>query len=337
MIKLMRNKTRPARFFRTALAAAFFAFIAVVFGAYTRLSEAGLGCPEGPACVGRAIAPGAAQDAINKRPTSPRAWKDMAARYVAGGLGILLLRLFVLGWQLRRRPGQQVLIPSITFLLVFGLTAMSVFTIDLQYKPLVMMTQFLGSLLVLALLWWIVLRQQRIFPSVASTPLTRSLRPRAFAALLLVLLAIALGGWSMVNYAAAACPDFPTCQGDYWANADLEAGLFGWQADGLAYDRSELTLSAAAAIQFAHRIGGFLVVLYLGWLSLHLLRVGIQENLCRYGLLLLVMISFATALGIMAAVGGLELPTGVGHSVVAAMLLLSTVTLYHVLRAPRSS
>lgn len=334
---MLRNKSKPARFFRTALAAAFFALAAVIFGAYVRLSEASLGCPDGPACTATPLTPGAIEKATGPRKYEHRAWKDMVTRYIAGALGLLLIRLGVLGWQLRRRPGQQVLIPLITLVLVFGLTAVSVFTIDLQSKPLVMMIQFLGSLVVLTLLWWIVLREQRLFRSVAATPMVRALRLRAMMALFFGLLAITLGAWSNVNYAGPACPDFPTCQGEYWPTVDFADGLLRWNDEGLTFDRSELGLSGAAAIHLAHRASALIALLYLGWLSLHLLRVGIQENVCRYGLLLFVMLSFATALGIIEAVSGLSVLAAVGHSAAAAFLLLTLVTLYHVLRAPRAS
>jgi cytochrome c oxidase assembly protein subunit 15 len=260
----------------------------------------------------------------------------MVTRYIAGALGLLLIRLAVLGWQLRRRPGQQVIIPVATLFLVFGLTAASIYTIDLQYKPLVMMIRFLGSVLVAMLLWWVVLREQRLFRSVASTPVVRGLRRRAFAAFLLTLLALTLGAWSAVNYAAPSCPDFPTCQGDYWPSADIGEALLAWSDEGIEYDRSELNLSAAVAIHFAHRIAALVALLYLGWLSLHVMWVGMQAAVFRYGLLLLVMLSFATALGVIETLGGLHVSAAVAHSAAAVVLLLTVVTFYHVLRAPRA-
>lgn len=151
-------------------------------------------------------------------------------------------------------------------------------------------------------------------------------------ALALGMLAIVLGGWSMVNYAVLACPDFPTCQGEYWPPMDFLDGLTLWREVGIEYEADTLGLPAATAIHQAHRVGALFALLYPGWLALHLLRVGHEDHLCRYGLLVLLMLSFATALGIMAVVGGFELPTAVGHSAAAALLLLSLVTLYHVLR-----
>ncbi len=329
--------SRPALFFRTAVVAVVFALGSVIFGAYVRLSEAALGCPDGPACAARPVAPLAAEAGMNGRNANQRLWKDTVARYIAGTLGLLLLRLAVLGWQLRRRSGQQVVIPVVTLFLVFALTVVGIVTVDLQSKPLVIMIQFLGSLLVAVLLWWIVLREQRLFRSVAATSVTRALRRRAFVALLIGLFAVTLGGWSMANHAALACPDFPTCQGKYWPDADFDEGLLRWTREGLAYDRAALDLSAAAAIHLAHRAGALIALLYIGWFALHLLRVGIQQNVCRYGLLLLVMLSFAVAFGALEAVGGLSLSVSVAHSAVAALLLLTLVTVYHVLRPPRAA
>lgn len=330
----MSKATRPARFFRIGLLAVLFALAAVVFGAYTRLSDVGFGCPDGPACTAQPVSPQTVQAAIDLRPLQPHAWKDMVARYIAGAQGLFLIQLAVLGWQLRHRPGQQVVIPVVTLLLVFGLTAVAVFTIDLHEKPVVMMIQYLGSLLVLALLWWVVLRQQRVFRSVTASPLTRSLRPRAAAAFVLTMFAIVLGAWSMFNYAGPACPDFPMCQGEYWPTMDLGHGLVQWSAEGLAYDRTELDLAAAIGIQFAHRLAALAATLYAGWLALRLLRIGMQDAICRYGLLLLVMLSFNVAFGIMQAVGGMPLTVGVAHGAASALLMLTLVTLYHVLRAP---
>ncbi len=340
----MFQRTRPAKFFRTALAAVFFAYVAVVFGAYMRLSEAALGCADGINCVGRQHPPMTARDyraSADDAATAPvrntRAWKDMVLRYVAGALGLLLMRMVVLAWQIRRRKAtQQVLMPTAAMILVFALTIVGLAAIDLQFKPLIMMTQLLGGMAVLGLLWWVVLREQRIFPSVARTPLTRRLRLRALIALAIVGAQIALGGWSMVNYAGLACPDFPTCQGEYWPVADFIDGFTLWRDIGPEYGNELLSLPAATAIHLGHRVGALITILYVGWLALHLLRVGFEENLCRYGLLLLVMLSFATAVGITEAVARLPLAAGVAHNAVAALLWMSLIVLYHVLRAPRA-
>lgn len=341
---MMFKKTPSAKFFRTALAAAGFALLSVVFGAYMRMSDAALGCADGWDCVGGAHAPMTARDyrasiaPATALPAQKRAWKEVVMRYIAGALGLLLIRLAVLGWRLKKyKPSQQVLIPASALVLVFGLTIAGLLTIEWQFKPLILMMQLLGGMAVLGLLWWIVLREQRIFRSVARTPLTRRLRPRVLVALGIVVAQIALGGWSMVNYAGLACPDFPTCQNEYWPPADFIDGFTLWRDVGPTYESELLSLQAATAIHMAHRVGALITVLYVGWLALHLLRVGFQESLCRYGLLLLVVLSCAAALGITEAVARLPLAAGVAHNAVAALLLMSLVTLYHVVRTPRNA
>ncbi len=335
---------KSAKFLRMALSAAFFAYLAVVFGAYSRLSEAALGCPDWPSCAGRWYAPVTAQD-HNEAQTQPslkvphnRAWKDMVSRYIAGALGLVLIRLAVLGWQLKKRKrSQQILIPSATLVVVFALVVVGLLTIDLQFKPLIMMTQLLGGMLILSLLWWIVLREQRFWRSVNSTPTTRPLRLRALVALALVALQFTLGGWSMVNYAGLACPDFPTCQAEYWPPMDFVEGLTLWRDVGVDYESGLLNLPAATAIHMAHRVGAVITTLYVGWLSLHVLRVGNDEHLCRYGLLVAILLSLGVTLGIMDVVTRFPVAVAVAHNAVAALLLLSLVTLYHVVRSPRAA
>jgi heme a synthase len=189
----MRSNSRADRFFRSALIAVCFALLSVMFGAYMRQSEANLGCPDGPACESRPLAPFAALDMVSPQPHSARAWKETVARYLGIGLSIWLLRLAALGWQFRHKPEQQVIIPLVTLVLVFTVTIVGVVTIDLHSKPLVMMIQYLGGMVVLALLWWIALREQRLFRSAPDSPLMRQLRPRALAALVFGFIAIVLG------------------------------------------------------------------------------------------------------------------------------------------------
>lgn len=338
----MLKTGRSGRFFRMALWAAIMAFAAVVFNAYSRLSEAGLGCPDWPGCYGMLFAPATAQD-INRTRTpeeaqkldKKRAAQETTQRLLAGVLSLTLIRLFMLGWQLKKRKrSQQVLIPLFTLGAVFSLSVAGFLTFEHRYRPLVQMMQLVGGMTVLALLWWIVLREQRLFRSVTATPLSRGLRPRALIALALVSGQIALGGWSMVNYAGLACPDFPTCQSVWWPEMDFLQAFTLWRDIGLDYGGEHLTLPGTTALHMAHRIGALLTVLYVGWLSLYLLRVGFQDQLCRYGLLLLAVLSCVVVLGVMAVVAHLPIVLAVAHNAVAALLLMAVVTLYHVNKAP---
>jgi cytochrome c oxidase assembly protein subunit 15 len=342
---MMLAKSKSAKFFRMALTAALVAYVAVVFNAYARLSEAGLGCPDWPGCYGKLFAPVTAQDIEQARQIEgvaksegQRVWKETTQRAIAVSLTFLLIRLTVLGWDLKKRKrSQQVLIPLATMLGVILLSVMGFITFDYRYKPVALMMQLAGGMAILALLWWIVMREQRVFRSVSASPLVRSLRPRSLLALGIVAGQMILGGWSMVNYAGLACPDFPTCQGSWWPPMDFLDAFTRWQDHGIDYEGRLLNLPAATAIHMAHRLGALITLMYVGWLALHLLRVGNQENLCRYGLLVLTLLLSQTALGIMAAVTHLPLAVVVGHNAVAALLLMSLVTLYHVVRPPRTA
>jgi len=340
----MLKSSKSAKFFRMALWAALIALASVVFNAYARLSDAGLGCPDWPGCYGKLFAPLTAQDIERakryegeRKETEARVWKETVQRGIAVSLTFVLLRLTVLGWQLKKRKrSQQVLIPAVTASLVVGLTVLGVLTFAHRYTPLVQMMQIAGGMTVLGLLWWIVMREQRFFRSVSANAVTRSLRPRTLVVLALASLQILLGGWSMVNYAGLACPDFPTCQGSWWPHMDVFEGFTLWRDLGIDYESRLLNLPAATALHMAHRVGALATLLYGGWLSLHILRVGVEENLCRYGLLVLMMLSFAAVLGVMQVVLHLPLPVAVGHSAASALLLMSLVTLYHVVRAPKT-
>ena len=347
----MAIRDQSARFFRMALYAAGLAFIAVVFNAYTRLSEARLGCPDWPGCYGVLFAPQTAHDVEpdanpekQKRLEAKHAAQETMQRYVSVGLSVLLIRLSVLGWKLkRRRRGQQIWIPLFTLVatLGFGVAAGPLMaladssTFEDRYKPLVQMLQFLGGMTTFGLLWWIMLREQRWFASVR-TSFGHGLRARVLLALVLAALQIILGGWSMVNLAGLACPDFPMCQGSWWPPMDFSDAFTLWRDIGFSYEARLLALPAETAIHMGHRLGAIVVLLYAGWLAAHVIRVGHEGNLCRYGMLLLLALLAQTALGVMEIVTHLPLALAVAHSAFAALLLAALVTLYHVLKPPRT-
>lgn len=337
------NQNKSAKFFRFALFSAFFAYGVILLGAFTRLSDAGLGCPDWPGCYGRLFAPTTAQDIDAARALHPdkpvesdKAWTEMVHRYVAGALGLLILRLLALAWQLRRNnPRQQFVLPAITTGLVVFQGILGMLTVTWQLKPLIVMGHLLGGLTIIGLLWWIALREQRFWKPVANSEVTREIRPRALIALVIVAIQIALGGWVSANYAALVCPDFPTCQGVWWPEADFIDAFTLWRGLGINYEGGVLNLAAATGVHMAHRVGAVVTLLYVGWLGLRVMRIGGETRLCRYGLLVLLALALQVTLGVMNVVMHLPLAIAVAHNGVAALLLLSVITLNHVVRPRR--
>ena len=342
----MLKTSKSAKFLRLAMFSALFAFLMVLIGAYAHISRAGLGCPEWPGCYGRLFAPTTAQELDETRVVTPRvtdeeakAWKDTLHRYVSGSLGLLMFRLLYLGWQLKKRyRKQQVIIPAVVFLLVFSQTILAAVTVTLQFKPLIMMSNLVTGLTILGLLWWVALREQRFWKPVNAAPaVLNDLRPRVFVGLLLVVAQIVLGGWTSANYAGLACPDFPTCRGAWWPNMDYVEGFAQWRAIGLDYEGGMLSLAAATAVHVAHRLGAVITFLYVGWLALHTMRLGYENNLCRYGFLVLVLVVAQVFLGATNVLFHLPIILGVLHTGFAALQLLSLITLNHVVRPRKLS
>src|SRR5689334_2753949 len=175
------------------------AFVVVVVGAYVRLSDAGLGCPDWPLCYGRPVPSDMAGDAL------ARAWKEMGHRYLAGTLGVLIIALALLSWKLRRSPW---LATSIVALVVFQAT-LGAWTVTMLLKPAIVTAHLVGGMTILGALTWLAVSQFDRF----STSPAPSLRVPAAAALCAIAVQIALGGWVSSNYAALACPDVPLCLG----------------------------------------------------------------------------------------------------------------------------
>jgi len=338
----MNRASKSQRFFRLALFSALFSFLLLLLSAWARTSEAGLGCPDWPGCYGKLFAPLTPQELYEARNYFPhppdeegKMLKETLHRYFSGALGLLIIRLTFLGWQLKKHVRrQQVLIPGLVFVLVFAQVILGIITVKLQHKPVVAMLHLATGLSILGLLWWIVLRELRFWrPVTTALPVVlRALRPRALIGLVLVISQIILGGWVSANEAALACPDFPACQGSLWPSMDFVDGFTLWRDIGLNYEGVVLNLEAATAIQMAHRVGALVTLLYVGWLALYTMGLGARDNLCRYGLLVLVLLIAQVTLGMISVLSHLPLILVVAHSAVAALLMLSMITLNHAVR-----
>ena len=287
------------------VAALALAFVVVVVGAYVRLSDAGLGCPDWPMCYGRAL-PGDIAD----RDALAKAWKEMGHRYLAGALGILILLIALISWTKGRCAG---LATSILVLVVFQAT-LGMWTVTMLLKPAIVTAHLIGGMAILALLAWLVLslgKHERGRGSVS-----------AALALAVVFVQIVLGGWVSANYAALACPDLPGCLGQAlppmnFADAFHVVRELGHTSEGELLPREALT-----AIHWTHRMFAFVVVAVVGWAALSSFRKLPLLSLAA-GCLLVVQFS----LGIANVLAGLPLWLAAAHNAGAALLLLSLVVL----------
>lgn len=318
-------------FYRNLILAALVLTLGVVsLGAYVRLSDAGLGCPDWPGCYGK-LTPHHAADAINSelavRPDGPvshaKAWKEMVHRYFADTLGLLVLAIAVLSWRLRREtkggPGLPVLLLG---LIVFQ-ALLGMWTVTQLLKPLVVSSHLLGGMATLSLLLWLLLRE-RNQNSLVYYARVDHLQGGAAFALMLVIMQIALGGWVSTNYAALACTDFPLCQGEWMPVLDFNHGFTLHRELGETASGELLPMTALTAIHWTHRLMALVVTLYLGWLVWRLLRT---PGYAAMGLVIGGLLVLQVTLGISNVMLSLPLAVAVAHNTCAALLLGSLVLL----------
>jgi cytochrome c oxidase assembly protein subunit 15 len=291
------------------LATALLAFVVVVVGAYVRLSDAGLGCPDWPLCYGQPL-PGShlGGDALG------RAWKEMAHRYLAGTLGLLIVALFLSAW--RRRQGVA-LAAALVLVVIFQAT-LGMWTVTLLLRPAIVAGHLLGGMTTLALLLWLFLS----LGSHAGAPEARALRLPAAVALAAVAVQIALGGWVSANYAALACPDLPLCLGAAAPPMDFHNAFHVFRELGQTQGGERLPAEALTAIHWTHRVFALLVVAAAGWVSF---RAFSLLRPLAIGIALLLALQFA--LGAANVLLGLPLALAAAHNAGAALLLASLVVL----------
>ncbi len=286
------------------------AFVVVVVGAYVRLSDAGLGCPDWPLCYGQTV-PGQLEGAA-----LGKAWKEMAHRYLAGSLGLLILFVFLLS--LKKRQSRP-LAAALVFLVVFQAT-LGMWTVTMLLKPAIVTAHLLGGMATLALLVLLFLEPQSHSPA----PEARALRLPALAGLCVVLLQIALGGWVSANYAALACPDLPWCLGKVvppmdFGNAFHVVRELGYTGEGELLPREALT-----AIHWTHRMFALATVAVVGWVCFQAFRI---PALKRLGAVTAFLLAMQFLLGIANVAFGLPLGLAAAHNAGAALLLAALVVL----------
>jgi cytochrome c oxidase assembly protein subunit 15 len=307
-----------------------FTFVVVVVGAFVRLTNAGLGCPDWPGCYGQLTPAHAAQDiarAVAEQggthgPVSAqKAWHEMVHRYLAGTLGLLILGIAITAWVKRKQ--QSPCLPTVLLALVIFQAALGMWTVTLLLKPVIVTLHLMGGMATLALMTWLAARHLSFKP-----PADIALQPWAALGLALLVAQITLGGWVSTNYAALACIDLPQCHGQWLPKMDFQHGFQIFRELGQTAAGDKLSYDALTAIHWTHRVGAVVVTLYLAWLAWRAAKVaGLRGMAVAVGVLLAAQVT----LGVSNILTGLNLAVAVAHNAGAALLLAAMVVLNFVL------
>ncbi|MEO8835263.1 MAG: COX15/CtaA family protein [Caldimonas sp.] len=319
-----RGLGAAGRLHALALLVLFLSFDLVLLGAFTRLSDSGLGCPDWPGCYGHASPLGAhasIASAAAAVPTGPvtahKAWIEMAHRYSATAIGFLVIVLVVLAVRESRRPGSAVS-PKWAFLTLAWICVQGAFgawTVTMRLYPAIVTLHLLGGLGLLALL---ALQAERYAPR--GLALAPALRAGLVVVAALTVAQAALGGWVSSNYAVLACRDFPTCQGAWWPDMDIGQAFVVRRPLGAGGNGDFLGFPALTAIHMAHRLGALVLLPALGWLAWRLHATGGEAR--RWAFVLLALIAWQTASGLGNVLLGWPLVVAVAHTAGAAALVV---------------
>jgi heme a synthase len=303
----------------------FLTFDLVLFGAFTRLTDSGLGCPDWPGCYGTASPGGAAQQidqAQAAMPTGPvthaKAWIEMIHRYLAMAVGMLIVTLTGATW-LQRRRGTPVNAwwPSATLAWVCLQGAFGAWTVTLKLTPAIVTLHLLGALVLLALLCRQAVSYAQAQPGFHAPAVAPHTRTWVIAALAVLWLQIALGGWVSTNYAVLACAEFPKCQGSWWPAMDFSQGFEFWRALGKTAAGENIGFAALTAIHYVHRLWAAVTFVALGALAWRLHKGALRRQARGIAILLL----WQLASGLSNVVLGWPLVAAVAHTGGAAALV----------------
>jgi cytochrome c oxidase assembly protein subunit 15 len=319
---------------KLVLASILLALVVIVLGAYTRLTDAGLGCPDWPGCYGHLTVPQTqehieiANSAYPERPVeAEKAWNEMVHRYFAAGLGFFILVIFIAAaW--KREYQKPLKLPFFLLCLVIFQGMLGMWTVTLNLLPAVVMGHLLGGFTVLSCLFLLYLRMT---PSRIPGG-DEALKPMAkFASIGIAILVcqIALGGWTSANYAALACTEFPLCQGDWTSRLDF-AGAFSIP-EAQNYEFGAHDYGERMTMHIVHRIGAVVTFIYLAWLAFFLYSKASSSAIKSLSVLMATVLVVQVALGVSNIVYSLPLTVAVAHNAVAACLLLVMVMLTYTL------
>jgi cytochrome c oxidase assembly protein subunit 15 len=300
----------------------------IMFGAFVRLTDSGLGCPDWPGCYGKASPLGAVnhiEQALQAMPygavSFSKAWIEMIHRYAGTLLGMLIIAIVYMAWRYRGILRNTPRLATFTLLAVCVQGAFGAWTVTHRLMPIIVTTHLLCGIGLLALMTWLAAREKEHPPI---SPAARSMLPWAAAGLVLLFVQIALGGWVSTNYAALACLDFPTCHGEWLPPMDFHSGYSLIRGLGLLPSGEAISQYALTAIHWTHRNFAFIVFIYMGVLGF---KLRAEPGLKAPATLLLALLLAQLFTGLTTIFFQWPLLIAVLHNGGAAGLVLITVTL----------
>lgn len=294
----------------------------ILLGAYTRLNDAGLGCPDWPGCYGHLVLPNSHEQLLQasikyQQPIEKgKAWTEMTHRYLAGSLGLCIFTLSIWGIARKIKQKKIPILPIFLMGLLVFQALLGMWTVTLLLKPVIVMLHLLGGLTILSLLWW----QYLDLKAPGHNPDPGKFKLLGLIGLLLLFTQIALGGWTSANYAALVCPDFPYCQGKFVPTMSLSHFFT---------DKSQLGL---ITIHMVHRFGAVIVGCFLAIFATLLIKKGATKRLRHLGSVLFILLFLQISFGILNIIKFLPMPIAVGHNLIASLLLIIMLTINFRLR-----
>ena len=345
-----RKEIEHKKLFKLALATFIFTIFVIILGVFTRLADAGLGCPDWPGCYGHLLWPNEAHEIVKaeaKFPEAPveldKTWPEMVHRYLAGTLGLFILAIAIvsviqgkaqsagnLGSVSYISQRVPLKLPLILLAMVILQATFGAWTVTLKLWPKIVTVHLLGGFTTLTLLWVLTQRLggNRWLLNPQQITSLQAIKPWLIVGLVAVIGQIALGGWVSSNYAALACPDLPKCLNQWLPPTDFKAGFNIWQDIGPNYLGGQLDNHARTAIHLTHRVGAIVVLVILSILGIKLLQVK-AKVVSQWVYLLWAVLLVQILLGISNIIFYLPLWIAVAHAVVGALLLLSMVSIIY--------
>lgn len=310
-----------------ALFACFFALCVIGLGVFTRLLDAGLGCPDWPGCYGKIVV---TQISASTQFVAYKAWAEMIHRYFAGCLSVLMISIFIISLQKKYRKPSNIILSACLILLLSYQIILGMLTVTLKLLPVIVTQHLLGGFLILSIAWLVYLNNITWAKAALSPcPPNIKLFPWALLGLIILFLQITLGAWTSTNYASLSCPDFPFCMNNQSVlSLHFKQAFNIFSTIGINYEGGVLSAAIRQTIQMMHRFGALIFTVYiLIFTSIAMPKFKNLADFTRLMYLILSLLTIQLCIGISNVIFKLPLVTAISHTLVAALLLLAMITL----------